>query len=442
MRNFVAGAVTLIMSVAPGAALADEMAIQEQLDRVEKAIGSDPVYKKSLDNGKGEIEINRPAPNALKDGLKKSALECVTKDCTAGKIVGNLVNSAFSPFFKFDGGTQFNFWQPASTGITVMDYDTVGYQGFTTSVEGGLSPGHPLFRVSYSAPFDGASHQRELLEVKDKRTPAGFEKLRIWADLGGVAKEVLGSPVDEKTNDLIWYNAIGHLLASFRPDYTHQSFFGSIKANRPIALIGPGTTVQGRTLTGGITTVDPPQSVSFRTDFETWRASVDLASLNPSSPHSFRIGGFQTTYRRPTANGAPGANSYSCNGCAGGWREFIFDTTFRSRGLGLAYGFEQTDKEKDGANSFNMKFGLTFDIGISSRVTVADTDIGLYPGGVKYTGVGLTLGLDWYRPDWIPGLFFGLSGELDAHSWQAEKLLYLKDADTREQVSARIGIHL
>ncbi|KIL98206.1 hypothetical protein CCC_01267 [Paramagnetospirillum magnetotacticum MS-1] len=388
------------------------------------------------------------------DKVRNTAKDCaaqIASDVVASNASGQTkdgcapfksLQSLWGPFLKLDAGAEANFWQPNASGIRIVDYDTTGFKGYSLSASFGLMDGAPILSASYRAPFDGTSRQRELMRAGGTSSPTGMEQFNVALEMTkhmGLAADWLFGPAKSGFGPYLF-----RTIGSFKPSYQFQHFFGLAQAHSNIAIIGAGATQQGNILTGGVTALNPGQAMSFRTNFESVRASVDLLAgsvpkKTDGTDASFRIGYFDTKYRRPTVNGHAGADYFVCNTCGAGWRYYLFDTTFRSRGMML-------DAEFSGkGQQWSAYFGAGIDIGIDNDVRVTNSSINLYPRGISYFGSRLRAGYqyDFLGKDEIAGIFLRLDGEIASHAWVSEGSIMGRlygDSDMNERISASLGI--
>jgi len=341
---------------------------------------------------------------------------------------------------NFETGTEFNFWQPKNSGLEIVDYDTTGFMGYYVFGQVGVLPGSPIVTIKYSAPFEGTSTQKELLRIDEKKQKSGYEDFLIRFGLGSIVNELIAA--NNQSGHPEFFRSLSRFLGSFEPSYNAQHFFGNVKAYQPIAVVGPGTVQTGSVLSGGISPLNPGEHLSFRTSFEMYRAMFDLTADQNKDPQKedywVKIGYFDINYRRPTVNGAPGASYFRCQTCGSGSRYLLFDTTFKSQGVGLDFYNSASQKLANG-DRLKTWLGGNFDFGIDSSVSVEGSDINLYPKGVNYIGMGLRGGLRYNFDKMLSGFYAGFEGEVDSHNWNSVRTQFLKDNDWREKIFIRVG---
>lgn len=407
----------------------------------------DPRQWKLGRDGNGGFSA-RPTVKVAKEAAGEMVFNCTLggveansngkKRCDPVKAASNM----FGDYLKLEAGAELNYWQPSMNGFSIVNYETMGFQGYNFSAAMGLLRGAPILTVSYHAPFDGASRQRELMRAGNESSAMGMEQFKAALNFTQYIGKGVDAFIDKDKYKLSSYFL--KTLGSFKPEYKFQSFFGEATAKDAIAIVGAGATRQGNVLNSGVTALNPGQTLSFRTTFETVRASIDvLAGAYSKDNHngnlSVRLGYFDTKYRRPTVNGHPGVNYFTCGTCGAGSRYLLFDTAFRSRGFGM-----DADFRGEGAD-WSGNFGVGLDIGIDNSVKVAASSIDLYPKGISYIGTNLRAGLNYtyFRFGTVVSAFVGFDVEVASHAWttgsSAAGKLY-GDSDTNERISIKTGI--
>ncbi|MBF0325703.1 MAG: hypothetical protein HQL42_11630 [Alphaproteobacteria bacterium] len=341
-----------------------------------------------------------------------------------------------------DGGYEVDYWQPSfnSGNDAPISYDTEGLSAYVLYVGLGLQPKESLVSLKWARPPEGASRQSELLREASSDSPGGFEELQIATKLGALVRKSLG---DDGLGGGAGFGRYAYRVAtSLDTTYSHHSFFGSARANRPAAVAGSGSTIIGDTISGNISPLNQGANLNFRTRFESWRGSVNLIH-DAKNEIEFRVGYFDTRYRRPTNSYENGVRYFQCSSCGVGRRYVVVDTDYSSKGLSLDI---QQTLGKAG-NGWSFTYGYGMDVGLKSDVKIHGSNVNLYDDEAYYNGLNIRGAIE-YSGEVMKHMnsFIRLDGRLETHSWGTSFLpdytSSWSDRDFIQSFKLQIGVYL
>lgn len=346
--------------------------------------------------------------------------------------------------------TEANWWTPSFSqsqqAHPLVDYATEGFLGYSVEAGIGLNARQPLIHFGYSAPFNGTSRQKELLRLRNGRAsePEGMEEYlidgRVLQAVPAIYERIVDNPNATIKSVLGVVSAVGG-------SYERRHFFGSASALENMLYVSQGAYISGTTLKGPLSPLNKGDSLSYRTTFQRYAVTLDLArvlelEVTEKKGKELKVGYFRTTYRRPTENSDLQTKFYDCGGCATGWRFYLLDADFRSEGLAMeARMWDRSSETRPGSWGFDTDLTGRIDIGMKDSINIHGTDISLYGNkAVSHVsaGIGGNLGTS-YKISSQKEFYAGIYGSFDAHFWDSDGN-GLSDKDVIYQLGLRAGL--
>lgn len=291
----------------------------------------------------------------------------------ADAINGNCDKSKFN--YDMNSGLDLSFWKPGFDEDKVVKITTEGLKTYHIGANFAYG-GKSMLVLRYERPFEGAYSQEDSFKT-NTRQKSGLEKFT-----GGVKLDPLA--------DLLFPdNVLLKKILSVKYQYSKESFFAEVTAQKEFALLPQGAVVDyGKKTISGSSIVTAGEKLEFSTEFINQEISIPLVSLDMMKTVSyngrvenvsffqedFRVGYFDFQWSRPSHG-----TSNTLDG-----KPIISDTTFKAQGYFL--GFEAQDPGSPGLNlDWLVRIGLDGEVNNASNYNKSD---------VSFVGMNIN---SWYN---------------------------------------------